>query len=295
MLKGVFTPMITAFDAEGRLDYPANAALIERLITGGVNGILFMGSIGEFFSLSVAEKQDFTDFVVKTVNKRVTVMIGTGGTHVDEVIALTRYAEKAGADCGVAISPYYFKLDEDSIYRYYAAIANASPLPLLLYNFPDRSNVDFSANLVRSLAVDFPQIIGIKDTVDNISHTRKLIAAVKPARADFAILSGFDEYLIPNLMAGGDGLIGGLSNLIPQTFSDLYRAYQSGDFAGVTVAQARISALMALYDVTNPFVLAIKTAVSRSTGLCTGAMRKPAGSVTEAQIQSIDQLIQGIQ
>lgn len=294
MLQGVFTPMITAFDQNERLDFQANAKLIERLIAGQISGILFLGSIGEFFNLSLAEKKEFIDFVVATVNKRVPVMIGTGGTNVDEVIELTQYAEKAGADYAVAISPYYFKLDEESLYRYYAAIARATQLPILLYNFPDRTAVDLSPNLVLSLAQDFANIVGIKDTVDNISHTRKLIAAVKPVRPDFAIFSGFDEYLLPNLYAGGDGVIGGLSNLIPQVFSDLYQAFLRGDFARVQAEQSKINRLMALYDVTNPFVLAIKTAVSRVTGACTGAMRKPGGDVSEQKIHRIDQLIAGI-
>jgi len=294
MLKGVFTPMITAFDKAGNLDFKANGALIDRLIAGKVNGILFMGSIGEFFNLDMHEKKAFIDFAVKAVNKRVPVLVGTGGTNVNEVVELTQYSYKAGVDYAVVISPYYFKLDDASLYQYYAVVAKSSRLPLLIYNFPDRTGVDLSPTLVKMLALDFPNIVGIKDTVDNISHTRKLVAAIKPERPDFSILSGFDEYLVPNLLAGGDGLIGGLSNLVPTLFSGLYQAFLAEDFKVVTSAQARITQLMALYDVTNPFVLAIKEAVSNATKLCTPFMRRPVPDVNKEKIKRIEQLIAGI-
>ncbi len=291
MLQGIFTPMITIFDAEGRLDFQGNERLIDRLIENGVDGILFLGSIGEFFNLSMAEKRAMVDFAVRTVGKRAAVLIGTGGTVVAEVVELTQYAQKAGADYTVAISPYYFKLDEESIYRYYAEIARSSDLPLLLYNFPDRTAMDLSPQLVLKLAKDFPNIVGIKDTVDNISHTRKLIRTVKSERPDFAVFSGFDEYFIPNLMAGGDGLIGGLTNLAPQLFVQLYGAYRAKDLATVAELQERMNGLMALYDVSQPFVSAIKAAAACIVGGISPLARKPAGALNDEQLRRVRDIL----
>lgn len=269
--------MITIFDRDGRLDWAGNERVIHRLIENGVNGILFLGSIGEFFNLTQAEKQEFITFAVRTVASRVPVLIGTGGTVVEEVVELTQYSHQAGADCAVVISPYYFKLDEASLYRYYAEVAERAGLPVLLYNFPDRTAVDMSPELVLRLAETFPNIVGIKDTVDNISHTRKLIKTIKPQRPEFAIFSGFDEYLIPNLIAGGDGLIGGLSNLVPDLFARLYRAYGANDLDTVRSLQDRINGLMEIYDVSQPFVIAIKAAAAQLIPGLSPLARKPAG------------------
>jgi 2-dehydro-3-deoxy-D-pentonate aldolase len=125
MFHGVFTPMVTLFDAPGRLDLDANRRMIRRLVDGGVNGVLILGSIGEFFTVSTDEKHRLIDAAVETAAGRVPILVGTGGTHVAEVIELSRYAQKAGAAAGVTISPYYFKLDQESLYRYYAEIAHS--------------------------------------------------------------------------------------------------------------------------------------------------------------------------
>lgn len=288
MYQGIFTPMVTAFDEKGRLDYTGNGKLIERLIGQGVNGIVFLGSIGEFFNFTMKEKQEFIDFAVKTVNRRVKVLVGTGGTVVDEVIELTRYAEKAGADAALVISPYYFKLDEESLYRYFADVANSVKMDVLLYNFPDRTAVNMSAALIQRLAMDFKNIVGIKDTVDNISHTRLIINTIKPGMNDFSILSGFDEYLVPNLIAGGDGMIGGLSNIAPELFAAQYRAFLENDLQTLSGIQKRVNILTEIYDISQPFISAIKAGVAMITGdAILPVARKPAGALTDRQVSEV--------
>jgi 4-hydroxy-tetrahydrodipicolinate synthase len=261
MFKGVITPVVTILDENKCVDLQGTTKMIEFLIEGGVDGLLFLGSIGEFFAVTMAEKKALIDHVVKTVNGRVPVLIGTGGTQVDEVIELSQYAERAGATAILVVSPYYFKLDEANLYRYFEMIATSVKLPMMLYNFPERTVHDLTPALVKRLAVDFKNIVGIKDTVDNISHTRALIQAVKPVRPDFCFFTGFDEYFVPNLMAGGDGLIGGISNFYPSLFKKLYTAYTTGDMATVLDCQKAVSDLMPVYTMTQPFVAAIKMAV----------------------------------
>lgn len=291
MFRGILSPVVTIFDENGNLDLPGNAVVINRLIDQGINGLLFLGSIGEFFALSTAEKEEFIRFAVKTVAKRVPVLVGTGGTVQAEVIELTRFAEQAGADGAVVISPYYFKLEPETIYRYYASVARSTALPIMLYNFPDRTAADLGPELVRRLATEFKHIVAIKDTVDNISHTRRLIQAVKAERPDFCVLSGFDEYLIPNLMAGGDGILGGLTNVAPRVFASLMQAYAAGDLTGVAAAQNKISVLMNLYDVTQPFVAAIKGAVAQMGVQIVPKVKAPAADITSQQLQRIQQLL----
>jgi len=287
MLSGVFTPMVTGFDGEGRVDVEGNRRIVEHVIGGGVDGILFLGSIGEFFAMTVEERKQFARFAVEAVAGRAAVLVGTGGTVVEEVVELTRDAAECGADAAVVIPPYYFALDEESLYRYYAAVATCSELPILLYNFPDRTGANMSPELVARLARDFPTIVGLKDTVDTISHTRAVIGRVKPERPDFAILSGFDEYLVGNLLAGGDGLIGGMSNIAPSLLTGIRDAFAAGDLAGVAAGQRRLSVLMGLYGLSEPFVAAIKGAVSMVVpGVCP-ACRPPTGELTDEQRAAI--------
>ncbi|MDP4090086.1 MAG: 4-hydroxy-tetrahydrodipicolinate synthase [Bacillota bacterium] len=291
MLKGVFTPIVTIFNEAGEIDYKGNARVIERLIKAGVDGILFLGSIGEFFSLSLEEKLKFITFAVKTVDKRAKVLIGTGGTVMDEVISLTQYAESEGADAAVLISPYYFNLDDESIYRYYAEAASSVKMPILLYNFPDRTSVNLSPQLIHRLARDFGNIVGIKDTVDNISHTRKVIAEVKADIKEFSIFSGFDEYFIPNLLAGGSGIITGLTNIAPELFVNFYKAFEKNDLQTADEAQKKINILMNLYDISQPFVSSIKTAVSMLVPGISADPRKPFAGCSQEQVEKVREIL----
>jgi 2-dehydro-3-deoxy-D-pentonate aldolase len=291
LFKGVFTPIVTLFDSNGKIDYEANKKIIERLIQAGVDGILFLGSIGEFFAFSMEEKKELISFAVKTVNKRASVFIGTGGTAVDEVVELTQYAEAEGADAAVAISPYYFILDEESLYRYYAQVASSVKMPVVLYNFPDRTAVNMSPQLIHRLAKEFSNVVGIKDTVDNISHTRKIIAEVKADMPEFSIFSGFDEYFMPNLMAGGDGIITGLTNIAPALFVELYKAYNENDLQKTSELQKKLNILMGLYDVSQPFVSAIKTAVSIVVPGIDANPRAPFEGCSETQVNKIKEIL----
>lgn len=291
MFKGILTPVITVLDQKGRLDFPGNELVINRLINNGMNGLLFLGSIGEFTALTMEEKKEFIRYVVKIVSKRVPVLIGTGGTVQEEAIELTQFAEQEGADGVVVISPYYFKLTPEIIYRYYANIARNTALPMMLYNFPERTSSDLGPDLVTRLAAEFTNIVAIKDTVDNISHTRKLIQAVKQQRPEFTILSGFDEYLLPNLMAGGDGVLCGLTNVVPEVFSELLKAYETKDFGKVMRLNKKVSILMNLYDVSQPFIGAIKGAVAARGVAINPTVKEPAMELTEWQCAEIDKIL----
>ncbi len=289
MFKGIFTPIITAFTEEG-IDYGIQAVLVERLIAAGVDGILFGGSIGEFQAMTPDEKKVFFQWAVTAVAGRVKVLAGTGGTCVQEAVELTDSARQAGVDGAVVISPFYFKLTEEDLYRYYSSIASVG-LPILLYNFPDRTNISLSAALVRRLAIEKPTIVGIKDTVDTISHTREVIAAVKPVRPDFSILSGFDEYLLPNLMAGGDGILTGMTNVYPELFVSMMSAWKASDFAFLRQGQWKINRLMELYGMASPFIAAIKCAMAFVVPGVPEKLRAPFGTVTDTQRQDIHNLL----
>ena len=295
MIKGIITPTITVFDQDQKIDFKATEEHIENLIKGGVNGILFLGSIGEFFAMTSAEKKKLISFAVKTVNKRVPVLVGTGGTAAEDVIELTNFAGAEGADGAAVITPYFFQFNQQTLYNYYSHIAQNTDLDLYIYNFPARSGVNISPETVLELARDYDNIVGIKDTMDTISHTRELIQQVKkPLEKDFAVYSGFDEYFLPNLLNGGDGLIGGLSNVAPGLFADFYSSYQKGDFNKIKELANKINLMMDIYGISDPFFPAIKKAVSLSGSNLNAVCKEPIGLLTDEQINNIKKILEKV-
>jgi dihydrodipicolinate synthase len=267
MFKGIYTPMISIFNNDGGLDKESTSALIEKLISDGVDGIVILGTIGEFYNLSHDEKKDYIKFVTETVAGRTKVIAGTSSNNIKEVIDLNKCAKDEGADAVLIVTPYYFSLNEQYVYEYYSTIAKNTELPIILYNFPAKTATNLSDELVFKLATEFENIAGIKDTTDSISNVRKFVEKIKKVRKDFSILSGFDEYLIPNLQVGGDGIIGGLSNINAKLFIDTYKAFIEEDFEKLSTLQKDINKLMKLYDLADPFIVAMKEAVGMTLNL----------------------------
>lgn len=256
-----FTPVVTAFDQAGKLDRKGNQHIWEHLIQGGVDGLVIMGSIGEFFALSGEEKRCMIDEVTSYVQGRVKLYIGTGCMTVEETVELSNYAIRAGADGAMVISPYYFSLSEESIEHYYDEVASQVDGNLFLYNFPERTGYDLTPELTKRLLKKHGNIKGYKDTLGTMGHTRKLIQTISEEFPDFMVLSGFDEFFAHNLLCGGDGCIGGLSNIYPELFAAWVKAVDSGDMKRVSEIQQIVDRGMAIYDVAHSFVPIIKTAV----------------------------------
>jgi 4-hydroxy-tetrahydrodipicolinate synthase len=292
-LRGIFCPSITPLKSEdgSSIDFEMWAKHLDHLAEAGVDGVLLFGSIGEFFAFPVEVKEAAVDFAVTHIAGRIKVFAGIGGTVIEQVTDFAKVAQQSGVDGVVAISPYYFGPSSASAKRYFAAIAAATTLPVILYNFPERTGSDLTPELVAELAAQFPTIVGMKDTVDNISHTRKVVEAVHAVNPDFAVFSGFDEYYLPNRVAGGAGVISGLTNVEPETFVRMHHAYESGDFATALECAKRVSHLMAVYDTADLFISAIKGAVKLKGLPISTALREPAVQLTGEEMRKISEVI----
>ena len=255
------TPAVTPLNADGSIDEQGAKALYDYLIQGGVDGILVLGSIGEFFAFSLQQKKQLISLAVKHIRHRVQLIIGTADTVLENVLALSDYALSEGADAVIVVSPYYFALTGDSLEGWYGTLAGEIKGKLYIYNFPDRTGYQIPVDVIQRLAVKYPNIIGCKDTISGMDHTRELIKAVKPHRPDFEIYSGFDDNFAHNVLSGGDGCIGGLSNLAPEVTSAWVSAIRRGDIQTVTEIQRKIDRLMSIYSVGTPFVPFIKRAM----------------------------------
>ncbi|MDP9801002.1 4-hydroxy-tetrahydrodipicolinate synthase [Arcanobacterium wilhelmae] len=291
MRSGVYCPTITITDDSGRIDREKWGQHLDHLIDAGITGILVFGSIGEFYSFSMEEKKDAVAFAAEHVAGRVPLYVGVGATRVADVVELANYCEGYEVAGLFLISPYYFGPSHATAKEFFTTVANATTLPIVLYNFPARTGTDLSPALVAELASSCPNIVGLKDTVDNISHTRAVIEAVAKVAPEFRVFSGFDEYYTVNRIAGGAGVVSGLTNVEPETFVALHKAYEAANFAGVVGAASRISHLMALYGTTDLFISAIKGAVKAAGLEIATQINAPATQLNEEQERTITRII----
>lgn len=296
-----FTPVVTAFDKDGYLDIQGNRHIWDHLIHGGVSGLVIMGSIGEFFAMTHEEKKLMIDEVIAYAGGRTRLYIGTGCMTVEETVEMSNYALKAGADAVMIISPYYFSLSPDSIEYYYDEVASKVEGDLFLYNFPDRTGYDLTPDITIKLLRKHKNIKGYKDTLGTMAHTRKLIQTVSGEFPEFCVLSGFDEFFAHNVLCGGDGCIGGLSNIYPELFAEWVRAINEGDMGRVSQIQVIVDRAMAIYDVAHAFVPVIKTAVKlrgvEMDDYCKKPFIQPGDSEKEAIrtiMDEVEQMIKGL-
>ena len=287
------TPAVTPFTEEGKPDWESLKALYEHLISGGVSGILVLGSIGEFFAVPMEEKREIIRFAAEQIKGRVKFFAGTGSMIPGETAELSRFALEAGADGVVVISPYYFTLTQDSIYDFYADLAEKVSGDIYIYNFPDRTGYNISAETMGRLAEKYPNIVGCKDTMSGMDHTREIIKRIKPVRPDFKVYSGFDDNFGYNVMSGGDGCIGGLSNVLPGFFKEWMDAFEREDAAALSAKQQEINRLMDIYSVGTPFVPYIKAAM-KALGIIRCARASfPLPSADERHVERLLEILKG--
>lgn len=295
MSASYITPAVTLLNAQGQPDLEGNCALYEHLICGGVEGILVLGSIGEFFALPLAQRRRLAFRAIEAVAHRTRLIIGTASMIYEDVVSFSNECLGRGADAVIIVSPYYFPLDDDSVYAYYSALAQAIHGRIYLYNFPNRTGYSLSAQVVKRLALTYPNIVGIKDTIPGMDHTRELIEAVKPLRPDFEIYSGFDENLTANVAAGGDGCIAGLSNLYPEICARAARMLREKNVDGIVTGQRLIQQLFALYAIGSNFIPVIKEGVCMRGVAGSSRCSFPLPDMTQAQKQALCELMQRVE
>ena len=285
------TPAVTPLNADGSIDIRGTENLYDYLIRGGVDGILLLGSIGEFFAFSMEQKKQLISMAVRYINHRVPVIVGTADTVMEHVTELSEYALLEGADAVIVVPPYYFWLNGESLEQYYDTLAGKIQGKLYIYNFPDRTGYPIPVDVIRRLALRHLNIVGCKDTISGMDHTRELIKAVKPVRPDFEIYSGFDDNFAHNVLSGGDGCIGGLSNLAPEVCSAWAAAANRGDFDAVREIQRKIDRMMSIYSVGMPFVPFIKRAMElRGIGVQSYASQ-PLPQATEEDDRKLTEIM----
>ena len=269
MFTGTGTALVTPFRKDGSLDEQALRQLVKRQIEAGIDFLVPCGTTGESPTLTREEHLRVVEITVELAQGKVPVLAGAGGYNTAEVIALARELAALGADGILSVTPYYNKPTQEGLYQHYRAIAEAVPLPIILYSVQGRTGVNVEPATVKRLAA-IENIVGIKEASGNVSQMAAILNAVPD---DVTVLSGDDAITLPLIALGGRGVISVVSNEIPAEMSQLTRLALQGDFDGARRIHRRYHPLMEINFVeSNP--IPVKAALAEM-GLLEPVWRLP--------------------
>jgi 4-hydroxy-tetrahydrodipicolinate synthase len=269
MFSGLYTAMVTPFKS-GKIDYDAVKKIIEMQIHGGVDGIVPMGTTGESPTVSFDEHKEFVKEVVSMVHGRIKVIAGTGSNSTEEAICLSRSAENNGVDALLLVNPYYNKPTQKGLIAHFEAIARSVSIPIVLYNIPGRTGVNFLPDSIYELLQRVTNIAAIKEATGDISQMMRVIELCGDK---LTLLSGDDNLLLPVLGIGGKGVISVLSNLIPADIKNIITLYNDNKIDECRNAFYRLLPLCrAMFLETNP--IPVKAGMEL-LGYCSSEMRLP--------------------
>lgn len=267
----LLTAMVTPFNADGSVNYEKAADLAEWLINNGSDGLVVAGSTGEAATMSAEEKLELFRVVVNRINKRVPVIAGTGSNNTADSVKMTKMAEAMGVDGALIVGPYYNKPTQEGFYQHFAAVAQSTGLPIIVYNVPGRTASNISPAIVARLDADFENIVAIKEAAGNVAQVAELYSVLPE---EFMIYSGDDGLILPFMSVGATGLISVLSNIGGGILQDVMQAYEDGRVREAAKLNARMVPLAnAMFIETNP--IPVKAAVTLVTGIDAGQPRLP--------------------
>lgn len=235
--------LITPFNEDGTIDFPALARLIEYQIQNGIDYLVALGTTAETPTLTEDEKARVRAFIIEKVNGRVPIVLGLGGNNTNAIVENLKTQNFDGIDAILSVVPYYNKPSQEGIYQHYKAIASATKLPVILYNVPGRTGVNMTAETTLRLARDFDNIVAIKEASGNITQMDVII---KNKPSDFMVISGDDGITFPLITLGAVGVISVIGNAFPREFSRMVRLALNGDYASALTIHHRFTELFSL-------------------------------------------------
>lgn len=282
----LLTAMVTPFDANGDIDFPATRTLIHYLLDQGTEGLVVCGTTGESPTLTSQEKTALFQFTVEVVDGRVPVIAGTGTNSTRESIEMTEIAARCGADGVMLVTPYYNKPNQEGIYQHHKAIAESTHLPVMLYNIPGRCSVNMSENTIIRLS-QIENITAVKEASGNLEAVANIIHHTPD---NFYVYSGDDSMTLPILSVGGHGVVSVSSHIIGKEMSEMINAHQLGHHReAARLHREWLHLMKALFAAPNP--TPVKAALDM-VGIPVGSVRLPLVPLNEEEAQSLYQSIQ---
>ena len=275
--RGLGVAMVTPFTTSGTVDYPALEKLVEHLIAGKTDYLVVQGTTAETATLSNKEKKETLDFIIKTNNKRLPVVLGMGGNNTQELVELAKTTDLTGVDGLLSVSPYYNKPTQEGIYQHFKALAEATDLPIILYNVPGRTGSNMLAQTTLRLAKEFKHIVAVKEASGDLDQLGDII---KNKPEGFTVLSGDDGLSLPSLVIGAEGIISVVGNALPAKFSKLIHLSLEENYKAARVLFYELNELIPLlFKEGNP---AGVKALLKHIGVCENNVRLPLVKATEA-------------
>jgi 4-hydroxy-tetrahydrodipicolinate synthase len=269
MFEGAYTALITPF-RNNTIDYAAAERIIEMQITGGIDGIVPVGTTGESPTVSFEEHKEYVGRIVKMVRGRAKVVAGTGSNSTKEAIYLSQAAEADGVDGVLLVNPYYNKPPQRGLIAHFESVAKSIKVPVILYNMPGRTGINFLPESVRELIDRVPNIAAIKEASGDIAQMMRVIELCGDR---LTLLSGDDNLLLPVLAIGGKGVVSVISNVLPAEVKRVITLYDGGKIADSRAAFYRLLPLCrAMFHETNP--IPVKAAMEM-LGFCSPELRLP--------------------
>ncbi|MGE5248372.1 MAG: dihydrodipicolinate synthase family protein [Verrucomicrobiota bacterium] len=288
-VRGVVPPIVTPVDAEERVVEASLRQIVDHVIVGGVHGILSLGSNGEFFGLDPEQQQRALSVTVDQAAGRVPVYMGIGAVATRECIRLARQGEKAKARAVTILPPMFLSPSEGELYQHFRAVADATSLPVLLYNNPDRMRTGISAALLERLA-EVPNIVGIKDSSGDLTLTAEYIRRTRDK--GFKVMAGRDIMILGALAYGGVGCVAATANVVPRLVVEIFERFQAGDLAGAREAQFRLAPLRMAFNL-GSFPVVTKDYM-RLLGFDVGEPIRPNLRCSEANMARLRQILEDL-
>ncbi len=268
--KGLGVALVTPFTKSGEVDYVALRRLLDYQLSNGVDFLCILATTGETPCLSAEEKQNIKNIVIEKVQGRVPILMGCGGNNTAAVIETIKTEDFTGIDGIMCVCPYYNKPSQEGLYQHFKAIANATELPVVLYNVPGRVGVNMTAATTLRLANDCKNIVGIKEASGNFAQIDDII---KNKPSHFEVISGDDGITFPLITLGAVGVISVIGNALPKEFSRMVRLALNGDYKPALEIHHKFTELFELLFVDgNP---AGVKAMLHSMGLIENELRLP--------------------
>ncbi len=288
-LKGLGVAIVTPFNTDNSIDFPALESLLEFIIKGNADFIVVLGTTAETPTLSNQEKLSIREFVKEKVNGRLPLVLGYGSNNTQEIIESLRNDDLAGYSAILSVVPFYNKPTQEGIYRHFKAIANASPVPVILYNVPGRTGANITASTTLRLAKECPNIIGIKEASGDFDQIKEIIDN-KPD--DFVVLSGDDGHTYPLINMGCSGVISVIGNAFPSEFGKMVKFALEGDKSHAQRIHEKFTRLFELlFKDGNP--AGVKCAL-HELGMVENILRLPLVPTSLSTNEEIHQVMQHI-
>lgn len=278
--------LVTPFDEHGNVDYDALSNLIEFQIDSGTNYLVVCGTTAETPTLTSAEKEQITRFVVEQTAGRIPVVVGIGGNNTAGVVEQIRDTDFTGISAILSVTPYYNKPSQEGLYQHYMAIATATDMPIILYNVPGRTSVNITSQTTLRLAKEFSNVVAIKEASGNFHQIDEII---KNKPKNFIVISGDDGITFPLITLGAEGVISVIGNAFPKEFGSMVRFALRGDLIGAREIHYRFTELMDLLFVDgNP--AGVKSMLS-VMGLIKNNLRLPLVPTTIKTMEKIKKVL----